>query len=298
MKTPVSFLVLAALVFFGGCARRETHRVVASLPAIGSILSDLTANTSITVVCPVPRDISLAEIAEFLDKHGPLLDSFSTCDAVVDIRSIIPQDAVYRALRSRSIRVIEIDCATSLDPDVTPVPVLKTADGNTVPYVWLSVTNCMKMAEIASKDLSRLYPSDSAAISGNLLAFKRRYFSLKSAYETKFSEKKDFEAAAMTRDFDYFLSDVNLFVAFRFPPDEASWSDGEKKDFAAQVRNGRIRTVVHRWKPSGPAGALLDSCGVATAVLCAGDPAMDSFEKGLYGLLDKNYSVLYGALKK
>jgi hypothetical protein len=297
MKTTISAIAFAVLAFFAGCAHRESHCVVASLPAIESLLGDLTANTSIRVVCPVPHDVSLAEVNEFIEKHDSLLDSVSRCDAVADLRSVIPQDALFRALRKRNIRIVEIDCAAPVDPDITPVPLIKNGD-NAVPYVWLSVSNCMKMAEIASKDLEKLYPSDSAAISGNLLAFKRKYFSLKSAYELKFAAVHDFQAAAMTHDFDHCFADVNLFVPFRFPADEASWTDVEKRDFAAKVRNRQVRTLVHRWKPSGAAGSLLDSCGVAIAVLSAGDPAMSSFANGLYGLLEKNYSVLYGALKR
>jgi ABC-type Zn uptake system ZnuABC Zn-binding protein ZnuA len=213
------------------------------------------------------------------------------------MRSIIPQDGVYRALRKRNIRIVEIDCATPLDPNVTPVPLIKPLYG-AIPYVWLSATNCMKMAEIASKDLVRLFPRDSAVVCKNLRTVKTRFFALKTTYETEFAAVHDFEAATMTRDFDYFIADVNLYASFRFPTDEASWSEAEKGDFARAVRGGRVRAVIHRWKPSGPVGALLDSCKIPTAVLCAGDPAMNSFANGLYGLLERNYSILYKALKK
>jgi hypothetical protein len=297
MRMIIPLLAFSAAVLFNGCVQRHTHCVVASLPAIESILADLTVNTSIKVINPVPRDVSLTELEGFLDQHGSLLDSADRCDAVADLRSIIPQDAVYRALRKRNIRIIEIDCATPLDPTVTPVPLTRTAD-SAIPYVWLSVSNCMKMAEIASKDLVRLYPPDSARICGNLQAFKSSYFALKSTYESKFAAVQDFEAAAMTHDFDYFIADVNLFVPFRFPADQALWSDPEKKDFAAKVKNRQIRTVLHRWKPTGQIGAVLDSCRAATAILFVGDPAMNYFGNGLYGLLEKNYSVLYEALKK
>jgi ABC-type Zn uptake system ZnuABC Zn-binding protein ZnuA len=297
MRIIITAMALVAAVLFTGCAQRHAHRVVASLPAIESILADLTANTSIKVFNPVPRDVSLLELEEFLDKHGKLCDSIAFCDAVADLRSIIPQDAVYRALRKRNIRIVEIDCATPLDPNVTPVPLTRSA-GDATPYVWLSASNCMKMAEIASKDLEKLFPRDSAAVCANLQVFKTSCFALKSKYESKFAAIRDFEAATMTRDFDYFLGDVNLYAAFRFPADEDSWSDTEKRDFFAQVKSGQIRTVIHRWKPTGRIGGVLDSCRVATAILCAGDPAMNSFDHGLCGLLERNYSILYEALKK
>jgi hypothetical protein len=284
------FLALSLLVC--GCADRDTHRVVASLPAIESILTDLTAHTSICVVNPVPRDISLAEIESFCRDHDSMLDSFSRCDAVFDLRSIIPQDGVYRALRKKNIRIVETDCATPLDPDITPVPLIKT-DAATLPYVWLSASNCMKMAEIAAKDLEKLYPGDSAEIRDNLASLKKRYLSLKSMYESKFAEVKNFQAAAMTRDFDYFLADISFYTPFRFPSDNASWTDAMKSDFATMVKTGQITTIIHRWKPAG-----LDSGKVEIAVLSVGDPAMKSFDNGLYGLLERNYSTLLQAFIK
>jgi hypothetical protein len=285
------------LVLTAGCARRGEHRVVAALPAIESILSDLTAGTSIEVVKAIPGDISLSEIKGFLETHGPLLDSLARCDAVAGLHSIIPQDEVYLFLRTRNIRIVEIDCAMPLDPGIVPIPLIKN-DGAAVPYAWLSATACMKMAEIASKDLAKLYPADTAALRANLKAFKARYFDLMSTYESLFARIADFQAAAMTADFDYFLKDVGLFVTFLFPPDEAFWPDPVKRDFRAALKSGHIRTIVHRWKPSGPVGALIDSCNVRTAVLCAGDPAMKSYTGGLFGLLEKNYAALYDAFKK
>jgi len=298
MKAILYAVLGAVAALAAGCARSnaDAHRVVVTLPALESIVTDLAAGTSIHVVKLIPDDISLPEIDQYLDDNEYVLDSAARCDAVVDVRSVVAEDATYGELRRRNIRIVEIDCATPADPDIAPVPVIKSKK-TPVPYIWLSASNCMKMAEIASKDLEKLYPADSAALRANLKSLKSRYLGLMSAYGSRFASIADFQAATLSSDFEYFIKEVDLFVAFRFPPDEAFWPETLARDFKTAVRKGLIRTVVHRWKPSGPIGSLLDSCKVRTAVLTTGDPAMKSFDKGLYGLLEKNYKALLGAFE-
>jgi len=292
-------IALTVAVFFLSleCFSHSKPHVIATLPAIQSILRDLTAKTDIVVQNAIPADISIAELDQFIGEHQSFLDSLSRCDAVFDLRSIIRQDAFYPQLRKRNIRIVEVDCAQPCDPAISPIPVLR--NGNDInPFVWLSVSNAIKMAEIMAKDLVILYPAYRDGINGNLTDFKQRFFALKATSESSLARVADFQAAAMTDEFDYFLSDVNLFVPYRYGPDDNAWGFGEKKDFFEKVQNGRIRTLVHRWKPQGVSAGMCDSAHVKVAVLVLGDPAMKSFENGLYGLIKNNYATLQEAFRR
>ena len=295
MKILLFFITIIAPLLLTSCTPHTPERVAVTLPAISSITHELTAQTHIAVVDFIPKDISIAELDQYMDEHPAVLDSAATCDAVFDLRSVIPEDIAYLELRHRNIRIIESDCAAPLDAKITPIPLIDAPEGSPH-YVWLSVSNVMKMAEIASKDLSLLYPHDSTKIRTNLASLKKRYFALKSDYETKFAEVPDFSACEFGGDFDYFLKDINLFVTERYPADETSWPNTTTADFTANIASGSIKTVVHRWKPTGDIGATLDAAHVPTAVLVVGDPALHAYDNGLFGLIESNSKALLSAL--
>ncbi len=298
MKTiPILTICSCAILFFG-CQRKRKKIVITALPALESILNALTENSTIEVVYPVPDDISLAEHDQYWEKNSHALDSLAKIvTAVVDIRSVTPEEILYLHIRKRNISVIEIDCATPLDEHISSVPLIKN-DNEINTYIWLSISNIMKMAEIAAKDLSRLFPVDSIIILDNLQKVKKRYFSLKSDFESQFSVLERFEAVTMVHAFDYLLNDINLFVTHCFASDENEWTGEERRTFKEGVNSGEIHTLIHRWKPVGDIGTLCDKKGVSTAVLVTGDPKLNNFDNGLYGLLEKNLSILLKTLSK
>ncbi len=294
-----SFFIFAFAIVLAigapGCTPQKKPRIVATLPAISSLLCDLTSGTGIIIQNAIPPDVSIAELDQFITEHGKLLDSLSLCDAVFDLRSVVRQDVFYPQLRKRNIRIVEVDCATPPDPVLSPIPILLNGANEPNPFVWLSVSNAVKMAEIAAKDLASLYPHFSGRIFENLADLKRRYFALKASAEGELAQIADFRATVLTPDFDYFLNDVNLFVPYRYSGDDNEWTVKEKNEFSDNVRRGRIRTLVHRWKPTGASAAICDSAHVDVAVLAVGDPAMKFFDKGLFGLIQKNYALLQDA---
>lgn len=298
MKNTQIILLFFVLSIFIGCQKKTSKTVVTAIPALESILLELTEKSSIDVPNPIPDDISLAEQHQFWEENSQLLDSLSECvTAVVHIRGAIPEETLYLKLRKRNIRIVEIDCVTPLDEDISGVALLEDSD-NYNPFVWLSISNIMKMAEIAAKDLIKLFPSDSAIVSDNLQSLKKRYFALKTEYESKFSLIEQFEVVTMDNSFDYLLKDINLFVIHRFASDESEWTKEEHNVFENGLKNGEIHTIIHRWKQAGEIGTQCTKYGAETAVLVTGDPKLNNFDKGLYGLIEKNLSILLKTLKK
>ncbi len=298
MKKVTYIALIFILSITIGCQRYTSNTVVTALPALESILLDLTNSTDIKVLNPVSKDISLAELDQFWDENSTLLDSLAEiAAAVVSIRSVIENETLYLKLRKRNIRIVEIDCATPFDEHVSSVALFK--DPNHInPFLWLSISNVMKMAEITAKDLVKLFPADSTVVINNLQKLKKRFFALKTDYESKFSLLEQFEAVTMEDSFDYLLKDINLFVTHRFPSDENEWIKEEKSIFEEGLKKGEIHTIIHRWKPSGEIEKLCAKFEVETAMLVSGDPGLTSFDDGLYGLLEKNLSILLKALTK
>ncbi len=298
MKTFKILFMVTGILIFHGCRKDEPKVVVTALPSLASILADLTKNSTISVLNPVPENITLAEHDQYWDERSRAPDSLAKIvAAVVDIRSVIPEETLYLQMRERNIKIIEIDCATPFDRQIEAIPVISRED-KINPYVWLSISNVMKMAEIAAKDLSRLFPADSSTILDNLKKLKRRYFSLKSDYESKFSTLERFEAVTFDNSFDYLLSDINLFITHRFPSDESEWTEEELILFEKGVKQGEIHTVIHRWEPAGKIGRLCRENDVRTAILTTGDPKMNNYDNGLYGLLEKNLYILSNTLSE
>jgi hypothetical protein len=288
-------LAALALILTIGCNTPQKVTVATAVPALEALLKELTLNSSITVVNPIPADLTLEEHHQFLDNHQPMLDSLAArVAAVVTIRSALPDELLFLELRSHNIRAIEIDCATPLSVEVTGVALLRDS-GDVNPYVWLSISNVMKMAEIAGNDLSRLSPADSVKILANLKKIKQRYFALKSDFETKFSLIDNFSAASMDPAYDYLLNDINLFVTHRFPADESDWTAPQISAFKRALSNHTVGTLVCSWKPTGEPGALTEQYAMRPAILRKGDIALQNYQQGLYGLLEQNLASLLAA---
>lgn len=298
MKKTHIIILFFVLSIFIGCQKKTSKTVATAIPAIESILLELTEKSSIDVLNPVPNDISLEEQNQFWEENAQILDSISEyVTAVVNIRSVIPEETLYLKMRKRNVKTVEIDCATPFDENVSGIALLDDSENHN-PYVWLSISNIMKMSEIAAKDLVKLFPSDSAIVIKNLQKLKKRYFSLKNEYESKFSLIEHFDVVTMNNSFDYLLKDINLFITHSFTSDESKWTKENFKLFKNELKSKQIHTIVHRWKPAGEIGKLCTKYGAETAVLVTGDPKLNNFDNGLYGLIEKNLSILLETLKK
>lgn len=274
-------ILLLFVLLFSSCYKKEVQvpvskTVVTQIPVANVLLKELTTKTDIKIVSLASKELSLQELESNAKLQESFLDSIAPdAQAVVGMRSLLPEDNLYIKVRNRNIKAVEIDLVSSLNEKVSSIGTLKNN-----PYVWLSVSNLMQMSEIASKDLIALFPEDSAQIHYNHNKLHKELQTLKSEYTKRFLKLPRFETATMDRSFDYLIQDINLFVMKRFK-NETEWNKEEKESFEKAIQSGSFPLIIHRWKPLNTITDAADKAGVRFAVLNTGFPAMDHFEKGL-----------------
>lgn len=270
--------------------------VVTAVPALSAIAKELTVNTDIEIANPLGNDLPMQEITETIKGDPAKLDSLAPkITAVLSLRSIMPGDYLYLALRQRNIRIIEIDAASPLNPTLTAVGTIRE-NGHVNPYIWLAPSAVIRSAEIIGKDLEALFPADAKTIEANLQKLRQEIRSLQNEYEQKFLTLDRFEAATMDHSFDYLLKDINLFVTLALPG-EMSWGDKEMKQFKAGLESESFKTVIHRWVPFGDMAGLAEKAGVSFTVMNTGFPGATHFDKGVTAFLRANLESLWNGLK-
>ena len=229
----------------------DSFTIVTAIPALGSIAQELIKGTQISLKNGLEGDITLDEYENYYLNKEHLLDSLAqSADAVLTLRSSIPEDMLYLRLRQRNIRVVEIDCASPDNPVIGAIGKIYFKNTTTNPYMWLAPTNALRMAEIVSSDLSSLFPSQQKQISSNLKQFKKSLLTLKLHYDSLYLTLPHFDVAVMDNNFDYLLKDIDLYVVQEYPQ-EIDWDSTITTQFTTDIRNKRFATVVHQWEPSG-----------------------------------------------
>lgn len=303
-------LLLPALLLLIGCKSpqvstapsqevevKKNRTIATSIPALEALCKELLDSTSITVYNPMSSTTTLEEFEDFFDEKEALLDSLAeVIDAVVDIRSIIPQDMLYVELRQRNIRTVHIECATPQSSVLGAIGNITRTDGAINPYIWLAPTNMIRMAEIAATDLMALYPDARHQISLNLANLKKEIIQLKMNYENIYLELPRFDAAQMDESFAYFVKDIDLFIVASYPP-EIDWDEALTENYSQAVEQKLFAVVVHRWEPFGTPKEVADKAGIPFAVLTPGLPKGDHFDNGVVAFIENNLQALYISLK-
>jgi ABC-type Zn uptake system ZnuABC Zn-binding protein ZnuA len=287
--------VLILVLFANQTFAIEKITVAVSLPPIQSITKELIKETSIELINPFGADATIDEYENILRDRENSLDSLSkSVSAVISVRSFLPSDNLFLHLRERNIKVVEIDCATPYNPNITALGKLYNGD-ELNPYFWISLSNSIRVAETIASDLSKLSIEDSAKVLENLKLFKSKTITLKNEYETKFLELENFEVASINSSYDYFLQDINLFVTQTFPP-EFDWSESDYQRFKGSIKNGEIVAVVNGWKPFGEIGEIADAASIKFIELKTGVPAGSNFKSGYIEFLKTNLESVFTGL--
>ncbi|MCL2845226.1 MAG: zinc ABC transporter substrate-binding protein [Chitinivibrionia bacterium] len=271
--------------------------VAVSIPALGALSREILRGVPVDVLEPFGTDFTMDEFDGLASEYSDELDEIAPrVAAVVGIRSIIPDDPIFVQLRHRNIRVVEIDCAIPPSPTGSAIPLIRTSNGEINPFVWLSLANAVRMAEILESDFSALFPKYACVISANLLDFKRRSLALRNEYTRKLLEIDNFSAVALSGIFDYLLMDIDVFVVARFLP-EYDWNEETARKFRDLVESGEVGVVINRWQTGAPASEIMEEKGVRTAVLRTGIPALSHFDDGFLAFWERNVSAIAGAFQ-
>ena len=295
--------LLGALCLHGG-ARAQDTVVVTSLQATYSLASALAEGTGVRVDNAPAQGSRMAGQERFL-AQAALDPLFVEADAVVTVTRVWQEDPLFPAARRRNIRVIEIDAAWPLDAESAPVslvrrscapPPWETADGSRCandlsPYVWLSISNGVRMTENIAADLVRLAPMDAERVESNLARLTGELRSLKADFDNRFAAFGDARVFALAEEFDYLLGEMGVFVDGAFTKEDVLWSENDLQAFESYLRDSGIAVVVHKWEPSESIRGAIARAGAKLVILDTGDPGIvmdDRLDAGGYTLVLRN----------
>ncbi len=316
MKKALELLLTACMVAAPWVARAQDASaplVLTGTQATYSLTKALTAGTPIEVQ-NVPADgRPFGLLKDYIARRTDALEpTFERATAVVTLTNALPGDPLYRFARDANIRIVDIEAAVpwSLDtPGVgladqpaTNVAWGKDADppeGGVAPYLWLSVSNVIRMGDIIAHDLAALFPESAAKIGQNLDALKRSLLELRGEYQDRLFESGADVVFALSGDFVYLTNDLGLFVDGYFLKQDVRWTEADLAALTEHLRDNGIKIVLHEWEPSEAIRAAVGAAGAKLAVLDGGDPGVvvdrSLAADGLQRILRKNLEAIVAA---
>jgi len=306
-------IMAAALLAARPSSAGEPLRVVASLQPLFSILSVLAHGANVEPIAAPARLPGLAQLPRALGRLSPAeIQMLAAADAVVTIASVWPEDPLFREARARNIRVVQIDAARSLAKGAASVMLTQTpgsnagwrdspTDNRPSPYIWFSLPNAIRMAEIIAADLKRLSPTDETRIDANLKKFSQDLQGLRAEFETKFLQLEDPQVFSLTDRFVYLTNDLGLFVSGYFLEEDVRWSREDLAAFSAFLSTRGVKRVIHHWRPSDEIIAAIAKADAQLVILDDGEgssaEAPASPDPGRYqAIVRGNLATLHHAL--
>lgn len=275
--------------------RSEGKIIAVDLVPVEKILKEIVKGTDIKVINLLGTNASIDEIEEYVKKQEENIANVSlSIDAFCGIRSIWPEENLFNYLRKYNIRIVEMDLATPLDPKTSGVGIKYTEDRPNR-YIWLNFTNITKMMEIATSDLSQLFPQDSAILKKNLKEVKKNIFISKTKFEKLFSSADIMDVAAIGNTFDYILNEIGLFKTTEL---NDNISDRDEKDYNELLqfyKSSNRDILIHKWEPIDKRlKNIIKSNNVMLVILDVGMNPTDN--RPIISVIEDNYNRILKAV--
>jgi hypothetical protein len=261
--------------------------VLTGTQATYSLAKALTAGTPIEVLNVPPDGRQLTLLKDYIERRkAELAPTFARAAAAITLTNALPGDPLYRFARAANIRIVDIDAAVPWTLDrpgvalaVSPVSNVPWGEGDavateTAPYLWLSVSNAIRMGDVVAHDLAALFPDFAATIAKNGDELKRSLISLRNEYHNRLIAAGDDVVFALTGDFVYLTNDLGLLVDGYYIKQDVRWTADDLASLTAHLTERGIRVVIHRWVPSEEIRNAVRAGGATLAVLDTGDPGL------------------------
>ncbi len=273
-------LLLCVVMSRAGCAADGGPVVVVTsllpLYSIGSALAEGTAIDVRTVPDALPGMLQLPRALS--RQNAESASQLRGADAVITLTSVWPDDPLFREARAQNIRIVHIDAARSLAKGGSSVMLMATpgstmprriapASGADSPYVWFSIANGIRMAEIIAADFERLAPADAGRIEKNLGGFSSELLALRAEYDAKFLSLADQPVFSLTERFVYLTNEFGIYIEGYFLEDDVRWESADYDKFSALLADRGIRHVLHHWEPNEAVNAAVTRGGAKLLVL-------------------------------
>ena len=252
MKKILLFILMLVL----GTVSFAENIVITSIQPLYSLTSYLTKGTDIKVYTPFGSDISMTMSKEAIREEGFDLSVAKKAQAVVDIAKVWPEDVIYGKARMNKINIVEIDASYPYDEKMTTIFFNDYSNGNVNPYIWMGSKNLVRMVNIISRDLIRLYPQNKAKIEKNVTNFTKDLLKIENEVNEKLLSVDNPSVISLSENLQYFLNDMNIFAEY------VDYDSITAENIANLIKDKGIKVVISdRWLKKNVIKALKDAGG-------------------------------------
>ena len=252
MKKILLFILMLVL----GTVSFAENIVITSIQPLYSLTSYLTKGTDIKVYTPFGSDTSMTMSKEAIREEGFDLSVAKKAQAVVDIAKVWPEDVIYGKARMNKINIVEIDASYPYDEKMTTIFFSDYSNGNVNPYIWTGSKNLVRMVNIISRDLIRLYPQNKAKIEKNVNKFTNDLLKIENEANEKLLSVDNPSVISLSENLQYFLNDMNIYAEY------VDYDSITAENIANLVRDKGIKVVISdRWLKKNVIKALKDAGG-------------------------------------
>ena len=252
MKKILLFIFMLVL----GTVSFAENIVITSIQPLYSLTSYLTKGTDIKVYTPFGSDISMTMSKEAIREEGFDLSVAKKAQAVVDIAKVWSEDVIYGKARMNKINIVEIDASYPYDEKMTTIFFSDYSNGEVNPYIWTGSKNLVRMVNIISRDLIRLYPQNKAKIEKNVNKFTNDLLKIENEANEKLLSVDNPSVISLSENLQYFLNDMNIFAEY------VDYDSITAENVANLIKDKGIKVVVSdRWLKKNVIKALKDAGG-------------------------------------
>ena len=252
MKKILLFILMLVL----GTVSFAENIVITSIQPLYSLTSYLTKGTDIKVYTPFGSETSMTMSKEAIREEGFDLSVAKKAQAVVDIAKVWPEDVIYGKARMNKINIVEIDASYPYDEKMTTIFFSDYSNGNVNPYIWTGSKNLVRMVNIISRDLIRLYPQNKAKIEKNVNKFTNDLLKIENEANEKLLSVDNPSVISLSENLQYFLNDMNIYAEY------VDYDSVTAENIANLVRDKGIKVVISdRWLKKNVIKALKDAGG-------------------------------------
>ena len=252
MKKILLFIFMLVL----GTVSFAENIVITSIQPLYSLTSYLTKGTDIKVYTPFGSDISMTMSKEAIREESFDLSVAKKAQAVVDIAKVWSEDVIYGKARMNKINIVEIDASYPYDEKMTTIFFSDYSNGEVNPYIWTGSKNLVRMVNIISRDLIRLYPQNKAKIEKNVNKFTNDLLKLENEANEKLLSVDNPSVISLSENLQYFLNDMNIYAEY------VDYDSVTAENIANLVRDKGIKVVISdRWLKKNVIKALKDVGG-------------------------------------
>ena len=252
MKKILLFIFMLVL----GTVSFAENIVITSIQPLYSLTSYLTKGTDIKVYTPFGSETSMTMSKEAIREEGFDLSVAKKAQAVVDIAKVWPEDVIYGKARMNKINIVEIDASYPYDEKMTTIFFSDYSNGNVNPYIWTGSKNLVRMVNIISRDLIRLYPQNKAKIEKNVNKFTNDLLKIENEANEKLLSVDNPSVISLSENLQYFLNDMNIYAEY------VDYDSITAENVANLIKDKGIKVVISdRWLKKNVIKALKDVGG-------------------------------------